>query len=262
MVINAMQWNPHWECFEQSDECKSQVNELLSIRLMNGTDFANVVELEDDDFTMPAGWRNISSTCGRDSTHLFFDSTRWKLSAAKPSGQKGCMVQMDRPYVVQAFEHHRNGIEIVVIGAHFPHRTLGSALSESIKSVVSSTGIRATLLIADTNINQPGAFPSCPASFCKTSADIMKAIGVAQENDTVVSTDLLKTCCENPPWRYAFAFDRVIANFGTGMSTQLHDDPAPSWAVGAFHKAVTGQLVVPLISKEMLMSADMERIHI
>jgi len=245
MTINTLQWNPHWECFEKDAECKSEVMKSLSSRLVNGTDFANVVELETTDFISPSGWENVSSTCGRDMTTLFFDSTRWQKSESLKSGDKGCMVTNDRAYVVQTFEHRTENLKIIVIGAHFPHREIGSALVGSLQAVAYATGVNSTLLVADTNINRPNAWPLCPESLCRSSVDIFKAIGVAQTQH-IISTDLVKSCCLNPPYGFSFEFDRIITNFGTSMTTELQDDPAPSWAVGAFHKALIGRLVVPL----------------
>lgn len=247
MTITALQWNPHWECFRESAECKSQVMELLSSRLRSGTDFANVVELETEDFVAPSGWKNISSFCGRDVTYLFFDAVRWNVLELENSGERGCMVENNRPYVVQAFKHQSEDLAIIVIGAHFPHARIGTTLPKSIQAVSSTTGIDSIMLIADTNINRP--HPSwwpgtCPPAYCRTSAEIFEALGL-QANATI-STDLVTSCCANPPYYFLFEFDRVIANFGTGITTQLHDDPTPSWVVGAFHKAVTGRLTVPL----------------
>jgi len=252
LTITALQWNPHWECFEQSAECKSRVVEALPGRLANGTDFANVVELEADGVALPEGWENITSACRRDVTVLFFNAARWRRASIAGAGERGCMVPDDRPYVVQLFEHRTEDLKLVVVGAHFPHRQLGSALGEAIQRVVNSTGVDATLLIADTNINRPSAWPLCPASLCASSADLMKALGVARAAE-VLATDLLKTCCLNPPYGFAFEFDRVIANFGTAMTTELHDDPAPGWAVGAFHKGVTARLTVPISNSAVAM---------
>lgn len=224
--------------------------QLLSERLANGTDFANVVELETHDFAAPTGWANISYTCGRDMTTLFFDSTRWKMSEGAALGAKGCMVKDDRAYVVQVFEHLTESLKVVVIGAHFPHRTLGTTLSASLRGVVNASGVESTLLIADTNINRPGAFPVCPRSLCSSSVEIFQGLDIVRA-DQAVSTVLEKTCCLNPPYGFAFEFDRIIANFGTSMTTELHDDPTPSWAVGAFHKSITGRLVVPSNSSMM-----------
>lgn len=243
ILISALQWNPHWECFEQSSDCKANVLDLLAERLSNGTDFANVVELETSAMALPSGFDSISSACGRDLTTLFFNASRWKAMASPASRQKGCMVAEDRPYVVQAFEHLSDNLRVLVVGAHFPHRDLGTALSDSIRAVGNATGIDSVLLIADTNVNRPHAWPLCPASLCRSNVDLLRALKVPRADGTL-GTDLLKTCCRNPPYGFAFEFDRIIANFGSAMSTELYDDPAPNWTVGAFHKGIIGRLLV------------------
>eukprot|EP00746_Dinoflagellata_sp_MGD_P067458 gnl/MRDRNA2_/MRDRNA2_27847_c0_seq1.p1 gnl/MRDRNA2_/MRDRNA2_27847_c0~~gnl/MRDRNA2_/MRDRNA2_27847_c0_seq1.p1 ORF type:complete len:287 (-),score=37.00 gnl/MRDRNA2_/MRDRNA2_27847_c0_seq1:100-960(-) len=258
MTITALQWNPHWQCFEKSDDCKSHALKALSARLENGTDFANIVELEAENISLPTGWANISSACGRDLTTLFFDSTRWKVADGPKSGEKGCMVDNDRSYVVQMFEHRVENLKVVVIGAHFPHQKIGTTLPESIQTVVKATGVDSTLLIADTNINQPGRWPHCPSKLCKSNAEVLKAIGVTNA-DVPVATELKNTCCLNPPYGFSFAFDRIIANFGVNMTTLLHDDPTPTWAVGAFHKGITGRLMVRGSKTEMPSQGVMEQ---
>jgi len=160
------------------------------------------------------------------------------------------MVAEDRAYVVQSFQHRTENMRLIVVGAHFPHGTLGNKLGDSIRSVVNATGEDQILMIADTNINSPDhiwCLGDIHHHYCKSSKDISKALELPH-SDKTVSTELLKTCCRNPPFGYAFEFDRVIANFGTAMTTELHDDPSPTWATGAFHKGISGRLLVPLSS--------------
>jgi len=248
VTITAMQWNPHWECFEESVACRSGALQALSRRLSNDTDFANVVELETANFSLPADWQNLSHSCSRDVTTLFFNSARWRLPEVETAGETGCMVTEDRPYVVQMFEHLKENLRVIVVGAHFPHGTIGTTMGESIRAVANATGVDAVVLIADTNINSPHhmwCLGDIQHNHCKSSTDIFKTIGVPHA-DKSITTALLKTCCRNPPFGYAFEFDRVIANFGTSMATQLHDDPAPTWAAGKFHKGISGRFMVPL----------------
>lgn len=237
-----MQWNIHWQCFKSLD-CKVHAEKALATRLSAGLDFANIVMLEDHNDTFPSGWEAISQTCGLDITTLLFNASRWQKVAVPGAGARGCMITSDRSYVVQAFDHSSENLRIVVVGAHFPHGQLGSALTPSIKHVAAASGSSKTLLIADTNILKPEA--TCPAgNLCESSTQIFEALAVPGAS-AAVSTDLLKTCCLNDPG-FSFTFDRIIANFGTSMATQLHDDPAPSWAIGAFHKAISGRLHVSL----------------
>jgi len=241
--ITALQWNPHWECFAKSPSCGQQVQRELHSLLFDerlDLDFANVIELENLTYSPPPGWGMIGLECGRDMATFLYNSRRWRLVAAEGAASKGCMARNDRPHLVQAFEHLSGNFRLVAVGAHFPHlwqypagvRTLRSA----IRSVTAAVGAEHLLLIADTNLNATNR-----GGLNGSSDSLFRSLGVP-ELGPVMSTDLIRSCCLDDGFH--FTFDRVIANFGSEMSTRLLFDPTPEWAVGEFHKAVVGSLTL------------------
>eukprot|EP00927_Polykrikos_kofoidii_P057949 TRINITY_DN521_c0_g1_i3.p1 TRINITY_DN521_c0_g1~~TRINITY_DN521_c0_g1_i3.p1 ORF type:complete len:307 (-),score=35.10 TRINITY_DN521_c0_g1_i3:82-1002(-) len=262
-TIESLQWNPHWECFEKSTACAEAVTGQLSTRLTNTTDFANLVEVPPVaiDAAKLDGWTRITNQCGIDTTSLLFNSRRWRKVDVLGSAETGCMEKNDRPFTVQVFEslgHEATaaagGFKVLVVAAHFPHGPVGDALPAAVRHVTATTGVTATLLIADTNMNAPSP-KWWPWKSGTSNADIMKAIGASDGEGTgsVKSTDLLDTCCLNFPG-FWFKFDRIIANFGTSMSTELYDKHTPHYATGEFHKAIRGTLT--LSSSNIVMRAS------
>ena len=67
--LNAMQWNPHYECFsEKHAACKSNGEAALTSWLeQHDVDFANIVMLEDEEYIPPAAYKTTSTKCGVDS---------------------------------------------------------------------------------------------------------------------------------------------------------------------------------------------------
>jgi hypothetical protein len=248
-----LQWNPHWECFEKSPACAEAVTGQLSTRLTNTTDFANLVEVTPAaiDAAKLDGWSRITNQCGIDTTSLLFNSRRWRKVDVLGSAETGCMEKNDRPFTIQVFESlgqeataAAGGFKVLVVAAHFPHWHIGDVLPAAVRHVTTTTGVTATLLIADTNMDAPSPW-WWPRKSGMSGADIMTAIGAIDGHGTgsVKSTDLLDTCCLNFPG-FWFKADRVIANFGASMSTELYDKHTPHYATGEFHKAIRGTLTL------------------
>lgn len=155
---------------------------------------------------------------------------------------------------MQVFEHKIENLTLIVIGAHFPHGQFG-ILPSRIKKLTDSSGVDKVLLIADTNVQAPGDYGG--PDFALSSKSLFRKLGVPHWRWTQ-STALLDSCCLNDGFTHQF--DRVIANFGKQMMTEMIFDPHPAWAVGEFHKAVIGflQLLVPYPANHTNHTRDMQ----
>lgn len=280
-VLNLLQWNPHWQCFNKPDsrDCRSNVPRLLGRRLVSlDVDFANIVELNIS-WTPPSPWKSIGAECSPsnldcfDQETLIYNSERWAPSEALSASAKGCIQDVphpNRPYIVQEFVGRGDGAEqrVLVIGAHYSHCGSLGSLPGAVRRVMDATGVRRVVLLADTNryarnFNQEssrmceqtsssGWSPPCggglqcpPAAICNTSAELLSQLlpGRRRDDKMVLSTDLQPTCCK--AWvGFQFPFDRIIANFGHAMNTTLLDSPTPAWAASEFHRALFGRLAL------------------
>lgn len=233
-ALNLLQWNPHWQCFVKNEKnCKENAEAALESLLAHyDVDFANIVELADNNYSLPVPWVWITKDCGKDRTALIYNSSRWAPGTMEGSGAEGCMEEgRDRPFVVQQFTAKVPGQlvpQVVVIGAHYPHTAEREALKQSLAFVLSATKVPEVILIADTNENS-----------WVSNDNIMKDIG----QGAVTGTNLERTCCYNDNFYEAHTFDRIIANFDGVMSTTVLFDTLPYWArTGEFHKGILGQL--------------------
>ncbi|CAE8652184.1 unnamed protein product [Polarella glacialis] len=232
--LNLLQWNPHWECFAQESACKLEAESFLSETLKaQNVDFANLIMLEDDAFSLPTGWQQVGHLCGKDSLALIFNSGRWALGS---SSKVGCLAPDDRPYVIQSFVPNKGSgwsEEVVVVGAHAPHRPVVSwdNLRDDLTVVMASSKVERVIVIADTNQEQSVG-----------SASIMEDLGVY--TGSVVSSELKNSCCYSGfQDKYIHAFDRVMANFGDMQSTTMLLDPLPGWARSkTMHKPISTRL--------------------
>lgn len=271
--LNLLQWNPHWQCFNesQSGDCRLNVPRFLDERLaLLDVDFSNVVELNIS-WTPPSPWKSISAECSPsnldcfDQDTLIYNSDRWVPSEESNASAKGCIQDVphpNRPYIIQHFVSRGGEAHVIVVGAHYSHCSSIGTLESAIAQVMGATGASRVILLADTNryshnfnegsskmCNQTSGWaPSCGlpcpgAAICNTSSELLAQLLGQRFTGTVVSTDLKPSCCNS--WvGFQFPFDRIIANFGEAMNTTLLDDPAPVWAGKEFHKAVFGQLTV------------------
>merc|ERR1739848_508380 len=105
--ITGMQWNPHWECFDNTD-CKSHAYaELIGHLSAGDKDFVSIVELEDGgEFQTPAGWARKAFTCPQggktaDQISLFYRDV-WEPIIVNTT--MGCILSdSGRAYIVWAF---------------------------------------------------------------------------------------------------------------------------------------------------------------
>jgi hypothetical protein len=257
--LNLLMWNPHWECFAWNlNDCKAQASKHADDFLKSlDIDFANFVEMPG--MAYPEPWQAIEMAhCGQDLTALVFNSARWKKSTAPGTRGGGCMETnpvRDRPFVINLFEQvaaARPGMpsKVIAVGGHFPHNANGYAvLKASLGRIMQATGVTDVVVIADTN-----AFRT------SSSEHIAQELGFASGH--VLSTDLENTCCW-PAFHLPMTFDRIIANFGSSMSTKvLIEEPVPKWAEqeqgmkkGAFHKPVLGTLHLSSEQEELAVEA-------
>jgi len=241
-ALNILTWNPHWECFSSghwiSENCKQGATDYLNQLLVQGVDFANIVELMDDSYQAPAGYGMLHSTCRWDRTTLMWNQATW-TAVGEPT--RGCMeaYKPDRSFIVQVFEHRGNsGMRLAVVGAHFPHGSLDrlEGINE-LGNAIRNTGIDKVIFAADVNQEQ-----------YVSSTSIMQRMGVPNAASSV-STELLPSCCKNDG--FSHTYDRVIANFGAAMGTTMLMDPLPEFAstgTWAFHKGMLGKLQVPTLA--------------
>eukprot|EP00929_Paragymnodinium_shiwhaense_P089193 TRINITY_DN49391_c0_g1_i2.p1 TRINITY_DN49391_c0_g1~~TRINITY_DN49391_c0_g1_i2.p1 ORF type:complete len:460 (+),score=89.73 TRINITY_DN49391_c0_g1_i2:179-1381(+) len=266
-TLNLLQWNPHWECFKDSNcsaGAKAALNELLVAR---DVDFANLVEFEEG-WTAPTGWQAVRKTCGVDTTLLIYNSERWRplRGGVVEASFDGCLERNengdDRPFAGQVFEAANASLDlgVLVVGAHYPHvgfYEMGTAgLAESVQKALAATNCTAVIAIADFNVDLSKSW-AVPESLdgAGSSEKLLEDVGAPGGSDAVVSSELQKTCCANDGFSYTF--DRVISNFGRAMdTTMLFHNPSdettiPSWAVinsteighaSEFHKAIFGKL--------------------
>jgi len=140
------------------------------------------------------------------------------------------MEEGGRSFVVRSFDSRRLGLRLVAVGAHFPHTYEWDRLASAIAAEMASAGTSNVLFMADTNTN-------------RGHGDVLSTLGV---NGDALGTDRHRTCCNTAGgWGYVFYFDRVVANFGTAMSTNLVFSPVPDWANqpdNEFHKGIIGDL--------------------
>jgi len=238
LALNLLQWNPHWECFEQSkNHCQEEFAKNLAIQLREADiDFANVVEYTDKHRKIPEKWGIVDNVCGLDRTTLLYNQERWSLPTDTVASRKGCMAVNDRPFIVQQFvEANAYGgrRKVTVIGAHYPHSKDRTTLSSALKAVVTETGVDSVVLLADTNEDR-----GVPSE--KLWNDINGPPG------HMLSTELHATCCLNRGFKdHMMAYDRIITNIGTHLNTNIPLSEAPPWAQGEFHKPIAATIIEP-----------------
>jgi len=223
-------------------------------------DFANILELEVGRNSLPATWAEINTSCAWDSMALVYNHQRWRPASSPGAGVAGCMESGSGPFIIQQFDSVRStgpgalnsnfDLErLVIIGTRIPHPEVfaeslvsdqTSGLSEALRAVVNATRVDRVVLMADTKED-----PSTPSS------TLGSYLGM---HGSIVSTSLEQTCCFYDGFLGNSTFDRIIANFGSGMETVvLMGDPIPDWAQeiqpgtgvkGGFHKPLRGVLLL------------------
>jgi len=227
--ITAIQWNPHWQCFG-GDCCGGVAQNYIRDRLSkNDVDFFSVVALEVDSTDLPEydihhilPEPNVAQ-CGVDMVNIIYNSTKWKPIS---DTVQGCFINQSsqaptipgaRPFVIQQFQNIATTTKIWVIGAHWPHPTdwgpdnyYGSP--SYIQVALKGTGwvpSDKVLFMGDTNVNISDV----------SDKDIFnQMIPLSVGNIISAHVDDTKTCC-NDTNGWLYNPDRVIANFGTPIST-------------------------------------------
>lgn len=143
-----------------------------------------------------------------------------------------------RPYIIQAFQHRKMSLKLIVVAAHFPHpreykRNIWK-LRDALQRLISSVGIDNVILIADTNHPEEG--PS--------NDEILEDIG-APFTGQVMSTRPFRSCCY--PEFSINGYDRIIANFGASMQDfhPLSKGDVLKWGQRNMHLPVLGTLRLP-----------------
>lgn len=269
--INMLQFNPHAECFlpeyEGKEKCSRHVFDIID-SLLQGKQEYNFKHYHTLDFAsieymgssralrIPTGWNKSVHDCSEegngDDVTLLYNSGRWKPVGHRTAGCTGPkdnhVEGFTRPFIVRAFESSQlkssdgKWLKVLVVAAHFPHPSGWGAAKDALKSAIEpkmKKGVDKVVLMADTNFAL--AFAPYPDDFTpKPSADILGDIGVP--NDHVQSTEAELSCCQSV-W-YHTGYDRIIANFGIKMSTEMGLDAnaVSGWAARFMHLPIVGSL--------------------
>eukprot|EP00930_Biecheleria_cincta_P006276 TRINITY_DN107264_c0_g1_i1.p1 TRINITY_DN107264_c0_g1~~TRINITY_DN107264_c0_g1_i1.p1 ORF type:complete len:310 (-),score=40.30 TRINITY_DN107264_c0_g1_i1:82-1011(-) len=227
-AINALQWNPRWECFVRTPKtCGQGATRALNGMLRSGfLDFANLVMWADESYRPPAQYSMLKEKCGRDVVVLLYDHARWR-----PSGTHKvlCLQGKDRPAIVQVFTKTTGpflGLSVMVIGAHLPHPQHGDL--GTLQGTIASWDGK-VLFMGDTNRISSGKSLWCELS--------------PKSCSRVVSSQLHNSCCKNTNFLYK-GFDRILANFGTDLQSRTTFESVAKLSTGEFHIGVVGTLTV------------------
>jgi hypothetical protein len=251
VLIGLAHWNPHWQCFVQMPSCAAAATSALTTLLNEpqpSLDFVNVVEFENATYQPPAGWASIApdQDCGHDWDTLFYRTDRWVLKEAS----SGCLVP-SRSYAAGTFQSKSHPALIVaVMGAHFP-QTLDASTHAYENATRNATRVfrklgnhERALFLGDTNTEGPEAAAANQShhGVNKTNGELMADMALWGRNGTrgePPGAPLFKGCCYSDG--FSWEGDRIIANFGSVVSSQVLFDPAPAWAAfsgSEFHKGV------------------------
>jgi hypothetical protein len=246
--IHLLQWNPHWQCFDQSADCATNASRALTSLLeAMPLDFANIIELELDSpsYRPPAPYRALGAfqSCGHDWDTLIWDASRWTLL----SNATGC-VYGGRSYAIGTFRSVEDPtFTLTAAGAHYP-QTLNASThayvdgTAALKAALKAQAPTSVVLMADTNTESPAAAAAKPDhhGVNRTNAQLAADLGIwpSSSAEPPAST-LFHACCYSDG--FDWQGDRIIANFGRAGESTLMFDPAPAWAAfdgSEFHKGV------------------------
>jgi hypothetical protein len=268
-TVIAAHWNPHWRCFSEEPNCKSNATKALSNLLLNGeapplanddvaqTDFASIIEFEAPDYRPPPGFASIGAfqSCAHDWATLFYDADRWTPIV----NTSGCLTA-GRAFSAAVFKtaslsHAPN---LTVVSAHFPQtQHNASAYNEAVmalRKVLKQFGAVSAIVMADTNTEGPAA-AAAPGhgGFNRTNKQLLLDLGLWTSESEPPAAPLYKGCCCTPdadvPGDMPFSWegDRIVSNAGRVLRSTVMFDPAPQWACNdvlrnttksEFHKGV------------------------
>lgn len=216
--VSLFQWNIHWQCFRNSC-CSTVAIHYLNTNLVSrNVDFANFIELEDANYQPPSGYQKIIGHCGSgpitsgDVTTIVYN-TRWTPVGSPQhfcindptGGSRGG----SRPTLIQKFS--LGSFTVYVAGIHFTHDR--NSYVAGLKKAFETAGITASdniIIMSDTN--QHGS----------SAALITDILGVSPRN--IQATPIHGTCCynsHNPPGNFSLPYDRIIATFGSHMTSDF-----------------------------------------
>lgn len=265
--INSLQWNPHVEChlaeFGGLTHCRQHMDSLIN-RLLSGEapykfetrsfDFASIEYTGSArHLDPPHQWAKLTHDCSEngdgDDVTLLYNTKLW---VPLDFHRGGCMGPADKrmggftkPFIAHAFNStvHEDMI-VLVVGAHFDHPVhfnparLRAAMSDAVNQ-----GFMKVLVIADTN------FATVPFAdeTLRESSDLLEDIGAPEVSKTLSTTGMITCCKETKPisW-FKTGYDRIMANFGTKMVTEmgLNVSAANDWAARYMHLPIVGSLHV------------------
>ena len=128
LLISLVHWNPHWQCFSPAQPaCTAGATAALDKLLAEGTvDFVNVIEFErvNTTYSLPDQWVALGAyeSCGTphgDWDTLFYDARHWRVVGSASKAAVGCVVN-GRSFAAATFAHRDTGMNLTVIGAHYP----------------------------------------------------------------------------------------------------------------------------------------------
>lgn len=235
MTFNVLQWNPHWECFTPGNAgtCwHHALGALSSILSDMSIDFANIIEINErsDFYTPPPPWMIQTARCGwpaKDSTSLIYNSRDWNPISAS---MHGCMEHVDRPFLIQSFEHTSTRQQVIVVGAHFPHSASNGKLKQAVTAAMQRHPHALGVIFA-ADVNRESNTPT---------DNIMRGDVLPDwAHGKIVTAQHFPSCCKNDG--FVHHYDRIGATFGQPMRAQMLFNPHPWWTNipgSSFHKAV------------------------
>ncbi|HSW76982.1 MAG TPA: hypothetical protein VLG50_08040 [Candidatus Saccharimonadales bacterium] len=239
-AISLFQWNPHWQCFTNQCCYNVAIDYINSNIVSRNVDFANIIELEYDQYQPPSNYTKIVGHCGSgpitsgDVTTLIYNQNLWQ-----PVGNayKFCIADSTdangRPTLIQQFtSKNQSNFNVYVVGSHFTHDR--DSYISGLQNAFNTVGIQTTsqiIMMADTNQN---------GSSQKLISDILGTTPAV-----IQSTAISGTCCFSS---FRLAYDRIITTFGNHMGTyapsfnEVITNPVSGCNYGEMHLPVFGNL--------------------
>ena len=235
--ISLFQWNTHYECFTTETNgtcCSKPLESYINNNLINrNVDFANFSMFELKTYIPPENYTIINpfshpdKTCGYDITCLVYNNKRWKQvsdnnvypyygclqypSDPHPKSKKG---SWDRSFIIQKFTDSK-GVIMFVIGAHYSHDPeLSTKRIAQTLQKLNITDKDNIIFMADTNDINPQQ-PTTNSSF------MSQLLHTTPSNVQGTTTNMATCCCSDTPKAFQYKTDRIISNFGAGLTPQL-----------------------------------------
>jgi hypothetical protein len=239
MQVSLMHWSPHWQCTTKPC-CADVASNYINTTIVNRqVDFAHIIELENTSYRPPPNYTLIKANCGDQSTLIY--NIKWKPIGSYHIfciNDAGTIGSSGRPTIVQQFQY--NGFTTFVIASHFTHfrNNYISGLNKALTSL-GITSKDTIVFMGDTN--QEGSSETLITDILQGRPSNIKASTVAG------------TCCYNGPnSKFPLKYDRIIATFGSYISTDLptfHEvipNPITGCSYAEMHLPVLSNIIVQL----------------